>query len=79
MIDSGIEIYNNNNNNNNLEEIIITEKYINDINDIINNKDIRKSIVYKDSTASVIQHMSRILGYNNIDFIKITNLDSKDT
>lgn len=65
-------------NTNNIDEIILTKKYIKTIDALLNNTPIEKKILYKDATASVTQHMSRILGYKNKNFMKIVNLLSED-
>jgi len=65
-------------NTSNADEIILTKKYLKTIDALLSNTPIEKKILYKDATASVTQHMSRILGYKNKNFMKIVNLLSED-
>jgi hypothetical protein len=45
---------------------------------LLKNEKILKRIISKDATASVYQHLVKLLGPKN-DFLKKVNLDSKNT
>ncbi len=56
------------------DDMIEIKYYIEIINECVNDKIIHKRYIMKDSTASIFQHLTKILGISNIESLKYLNL-----
>jgi len=56
------------------DDMIEIQYYMEIINECINDKIIHKRYIMKDSTASIFQHLTKILGISNIESLKYLNL-----
>lgn len=61
------------------EEKIIYLKVTKAIDDLLKNKKIKKTIIYKDSTASVLQHLTKLLGFKSEKVLEIMNINAAET
>ena len=78
LILKGISTYNDKNINIEYDKKIKIIGYFKTIDMLLKNEKILKRIISKDATASVYQHLVKLLGPKN-DFLKKVNLDSKNT
>jgi hypothetical protein len=82
FLDTGIELYHNSKENKkenfNNENLIIYENTLSILENLIKNTQWKKEIFYKDATASVIQHLLKILGYKNENSIKYCNFSDNE-
>lgn len=77
LLAEGYKIYNGKRNDWDLEDAIVVKSIINIINEIYEKNTIsKKYIIFKDSTASVLQLMSKLLGWKEPNILETMNINS---
>ena len=61
-----------------LKELIEIKHYLNIIKNLVKEEKIKKEVILKDATASVLQNLIKILGPKNQDSINLSNLGDTD-
>jgi hypothetical protein len=79
FLESGYSIFINKEVPKDLEDKIVYLKIIKAVANIIDNKKIKKTIIYKDSTASVLQHLTKLLGHKSEKILEIMNINATNT
>jgi hypothetical protein len=62
----------------NIEDSIIVYKAIETLKTLITNKHITKTIFFKDATASVLQHLLKLLGNKDENSMKYCNFTDSE-
>lgn len=79
FIKNGYEIFLRKEIPNDFEEKIIYLKITDALDSLLKNKKIKKTIIYKDSTASVLQHLTKLLGFKSEKILEIMNINAAET